>query len=88
MLRSLWACAPHGGGLQADDVRTRLSGLTTPGLQAGRTRQSVPRDSHGLLSVRTRPSGLTTPATPLRAEECRGHRSLPDSRPVVHARVA
>jgi len=49
-----------GGGLQADDVRTRQSGLTT----------------HGRQDVRTRQSGITTPASPLRAEECRGHRNL------------
>jgi len=76
-------------GLKAG--RTRQSGLTTHGRQDVRTRQSglttsqkpvilsnrpFILSSHGLLSVRTRPSGLTTPATPLRAEECRGHRSL------------
>jgi len=61
-LRTRRGLKAHGGGLQADDVRTRQSGLTTShslssgGLQADvRTRQS------GLTTSRDTPLLVTTP---------------------------
>jgi len=62
MLVNDWPCTrlsgltTHGGGLQADDVRTRQSGLTT----------SHSLSSGGLQAdVRTRQSGLTTSQKPV-----------------------
>jgi len=60
-------------------VRTRLSGLTTPGLQAGRTRQSVPRDSFTSRGASRSVAGQK-PVIPLSLI------TFP-SRPGVHARV-